>query len=88
MIAGLACTSQFIVILDASVVNIAYPRSTGNSAFTSTGLPSVGGGCLLALAGFMLLSGRAEQRGLLSRRKGPDDRRSSLAALSDTAWSC
>src|SRR5256886_682122 len=59
MVLALACTSQFMVILDASIVNVALPSIQRGLGFTATGLAWVVNGYLLTFAGFMLLSGRA-----------------------------
>lgn len=59
MILALACTSQFMVILDASIVNVALPSIRTDLGFTATGLAWVVNGYLLTFAGFMLLGGRA-----------------------------
>ncbi|MEO3874970.1 MFS transporter [Nonomuraea sp. B12E4] len=59
MILALACSSQFMVILDASIVNVALPSIRGELGFTPTGLAWVVNGYLLTFAGFMLLGGRA-----------------------------
>ena len=59
MILALACTCQFMVILDASIVNVALPSIRGDLGFTPTGLAWVVNGYLLTFAGFMLLGGRA-----------------------------
>jgi EmrB/QacA subfamily drug resistance transporter len=59
MVLALACTCQFMVILDASIVNVALPTIQRDLHFTATGLPWVVNGYLLTFAGFMLLGGRA-----------------------------
>ncbi|MEU0564826.1 MFS transporter [Nonomuraea sp. NPDC005983] len=59
VILALACAAQFMVILDASIVNVALPAIREELGFTSTGLAWVVNGYLLAFAGFMLLGGRA-----------------------------
>jgi EmrB/QacA subfamily drug resistance transporter len=59
MIMALACACQFMVILDASIVNVALPSIRGDLGFTPTGLAWVVNGYLLTFAGFMLLGGRA-----------------------------
>jgi MFS family permease len=59
MILALACTSQFMVILDAAIVNVALPSIQRDLGFTATGLAWVVNGYLLTFAGFMLLGGRA-----------------------------
>ena len=38
MILALACASQFMVILDASIVNVALPSIQRDLGFSSTGL--------------------------------------------------
>ncbi|HEX4814532.1 MAG TPA: MFS transporter [Nonomuraea sp.] len=59
MVLALACASQFMVILDTSIVNVALPSVGEELGFTSTGLAWVVNGYLLTFAGFMLLGGRA-----------------------------
>jgi len=59
MILALACASQFMVILDASIVNVALPSIQRDLGFSPTGLAWVVNGYLLTFAGFMLLGGRA-----------------------------
>ncbi|MEU6743761.1 MFS transporter [Streptosporangium sandarakinum] len=59
LVLSLACACQFMVILDASIVNVALPSVQRDLGFTSTGLAWVVNGYLLAFSGFMLLGGRA-----------------------------
>ncbi|MCA2219701.1 MFS transporter [Nonomuraea aurantiaca] len=59
LLLSLACACQFIVILDASIVNVALPSIRADLGFTPTGLAWVVNGYLLTFAGFMLLGGRA-----------------------------
>lgn len=59
MVLMLTCACQFMVILDASIVNVAVPSIDGGLGFTATGLAWVVNGYLLTFAGFMLLGGRA-----------------------------
>ncbi|MET9344255.1 MFS transporter [Nonomuraea sp. NPDC003804] len=59
LILSLACACQFMVILDASIVNVALPSIREELGFTPTGLAWVVNGYLLTFAGFMLLGGRA-----------------------------
>ena len=59
LILSLACACQFVVILDASIVNVALPSISRDLAFTPTGLAWVVNGYLLTFAGFMLPGGRA-----------------------------
>ncbi|MFG3701725.1 MFS transporter [Micromonospora sp. NPDC047620] len=59
LVLSLACACQFMVILDASIVNVALPSIERELGFTATGLAWVVNGYLLTFAGFMLLGGRA-----------------------------
>jgi EmrB/QacA subfamily drug resistance transporter len=59
MVLALACACQFMVILDAAIVNVALPSIRRDLGFTPTGLAWVVNGYLLTFAGFMLLGGRA-----------------------------
>jgi EmrB/QacA subfamily drug resistance transporter len=56
---ALACACQFMVILDASIVNVALPAIRDDLGFAPAGLPWVVNAYLLTFAGFMLLGGRA-----------------------------
>ncbi|MCC8244952.1 MFS transporter [Saccharothrix luteola] len=55
----LVCACQFMVILDASIINVALPSVDRDLGFSDTGLAWVVNGYLLTFAGFMLLGGRA-----------------------------
>jgi MFS family permease len=59
MVLPLACASQFMVILDAAIVNVALPSIRRDLGFAATGLPWVVNAYLLTFAGFLLLGGRA-----------------------------
>ncbi|MEV5961982.1 MFS transporter [Kribbella sp. NPDC051952] len=59
MILALVCVSQFMVILDASIVNVALPSIQRELGFSATSLAWVVNGYLLTFAGLMLLGGRA-----------------------------
>ncbi|WP_412517052.1 MFS transporter [Actinomadura madurae] len=59
MVLTLVCAAQFMVILDASIVNVALPSVQRDLGFSSTGLAWVVNGYLLTFAGFMLPGGRA-----------------------------
>ncbi|MFI6387214.1 MFS transporter [Nonomuraea sp. NPDC050540] len=59
MILSLACACQFMVILDASIINVALPSVRRDLGFTPTGLAWVVNGYLLTFAGLMLPGGRA-----------------------------
>ncbi len=59
MVLALVCACQFMVILDAAIVNVALPSVQRDLGFTAAGLAWVVNGYLLTFAGFMLLGGRA-----------------------------
>jgi EmrB/QacA subfamily drug resistance transporter len=59
LVLALVCACQFMVILDAAIVNVALPSIDGDLGFTATGLAWVVNGYLLTFGGFMLLGGRA-----------------------------
>ncbi|GAA3381844.1 MFS transporter [Cryptosporangium minutisporangium] len=59
LVLSLACACQFMVILDASIVNVALPSIRADLGFTPTGLAWVVNGYLLTFGGLMLLGGRA-----------------------------
>ena len=59
IVLALACACQFMVILDASIVNVALPSIDRDLGFTAAGLAWVVNGYLLTFAGFMLLGGGA-----------------------------
>ncbi|WP_202872705.1 MFS transporter [Kribbella soli] len=67
MVLALACVSQFMVILDASIVNVALPSVQRELGFSGVGLAWVVNGYLLTFAGFLLLGGRAAD--LFGRRR-------------------
>ncbi|MEK8142840.1 MFS transporter [Streptomyces sp. M10(2022)] len=54
-----ACTGQFLVVLDVSVVNVALPSMRTDLALSTTGLQWVVNAYSIAFAGFMMLGGRA-----------------------------
>jgi len=56
---ALVCACQFMVILDAAIVNVALPSIQRDLAFSETGLAWVVNGYLLPFGGLMLLGGRA-----------------------------
>jgi EmrB/QacA subfamily drug resistance transporter len=55
----LCCLSQFMVILDVSVVNVALPSIRDDLGFSATDLQWVVNAYTLTFAGFLLLGGRA-----------------------------
>ncbi|HEY9437251.1 MAG TPA: MFS transporter, partial [Streptomyces sp.] len=54
-----ACTGQFLVVLDVSVVNVALPSMRTDLGLSASGLQWVVNTYSIAFAGFMLLGGRA-----------------------------
>jgi EmrB/QacA subfamily drug resistance transporter len=67
MVLALACTGQFMVVLDISVVNVALPSIHRDLGFSTTGLQWVVNAYTLTFAGFLLLGGRAGD--LFGRRR-------------------
>jgi EmrB/QacA subfamily drug resistance transporter len=67
VILSLACVAQFMVVLDASVVNVALPSIGRDLHYSATGLQWVVNAYVLTFAGFLLLGGRAGD--IFGRRK-------------------
>jgi EmrB/QacA subfamily drug resistance transporter len=63
----LLCVSQFVVVLDASIVNVALPTIGGALKFSESNLPWVVNAYVLTFGGFLLLGGRMAD--LLGRRR-------------------
>src|SRR3954465_7825860 len=63
---ALLCTAQFVVVLDASIVNVALPTIGEALNFSQENLPWVVNAYVLTFGGFLLLGGRAAD--LLGRR--------------------
>jgi EmrB/QacA subfamily drug resistance transporter len=63
----LCCLSQFMVVLDVSIVNVALPSISADLRFDPSNLAWVVNAYTLAFAGFLLLGGRAAD--LLGRRE-------------------
>jgi EmrB/QacA subfamily drug resistance transporter len=63
----IACLAQFMVVLDATVVNIALPSVQRGLHFSATNLQWVVNGYTLIFGGFLLLGGRAAD--LLGRKR-------------------
>src|SRR5215472_436207 len=61
------CGAQFLVVLDATIVNVALPSIQRALHFTTQNLQWVASGYALTFAGFLLLGGRAAD--LLGRRR-------------------
>ena len=54
----LLCVAQFVVVLDASIVNVALPTIGSALHFTESNLPWVVNAYVLTFGGFLLLGGR------------------------------
>ncbi|HEY2717410.1 MAG TPA: MFS transporter [Solirubrobacterales bacterium] len=63
----LLCTAQFVVVLDASIVNVALPTIGEALDFSEGNLPWVVNAYVLTFGGFLLLGGRLAD--LLGRRR-------------------
>jgi EmrB/QacA subfamily drug resistance transporter len=63
----LLCAAQFVVVLDASIVNVALPSIGRGLHFSEQNLPWIVNAYVIAFAGFLLLGGRAAD--LLGRRR-------------------
>jgi len=63
----LLCSAQFVVVLDASIVNVALPTIGEALNFTESSLPWVVNAYVLTFGGFLLLGGRLAD--LLGRRR-------------------
>src|SRR3954454_3674488 len=64
---GLLCVSQFIVVLDASIINVALPSIGDALDFSQQNLAWVVNAYVLTFGGFLLLGGRMAD--LLGRRR-------------------
>ena len=63
----LLCVAQFVVVLDASIVNVALPSIGRALDFSQANLPWVVNAYVLTFGGFLLLGGRIAD--LLGRRR-------------------
>ena len=63
----LLCSAQFVVVLDASIVNVALPTIGNALDFSESSLPWVVNAYVLTFGGFLLLGGRLAD--LLGRRR-------------------
>ena len=63
----LLCVAQFVVVLDASIVNVALPSIGKGLHFSNQNLPWVVNAYVITFGGFLLLGGRAAD--LLGRRR-------------------
>jgi EmrB/QacA subfamily drug resistance transporter len=64
---ALVCLGQFMIVLDISIVNVALPSIRDDLGFSDSGLQWIVNAYTLALAGFLLLGGRAAD--LFGRRR-------------------
>ncbi|MGE5407075.1 MAG: MFS transporter, partial [Syntrophothermus sp.] len=64
---ALLCVAQFVVVLDASIVNVALPTIGEALEFSESNLPWVVNAYVLTFGGFLLLGGRLAD--LLGRRR-------------------
>ena len=64
---ALLCVAQFVVVLDASIVNVALPSIGDALDFSKENLSWVVNAYVLTFGGFLLLGGRAAD--LLGRRR-------------------
>jgi EmrB/QacA subfamily drug resistance transporter len=64
---ALLCVAQFVVVLDASIVNVALPTIGEALDFTESNLPWVVNAYVLTFGGFLMLGGRLAD--LLGRRR-------------------
>ena len=67
LILVLVCIGQFMVVLDASIVNVALPTIEGALGLTTEGLQWIVTGYTLTFGGFLLLGGRMAD--LLGRKR-------------------
>src|SRR5438270_11430695 len=63
----LLCMAQFVVVLDASIVNVALPSIGRGLHFSEQNLPWIVNAYVITFGGFLLLGGRAAD--LLGRRR-------------------
>src|SRR3954453_1857705 len=63
----LLCSAQFVVVLDASIMNVALPTIGSALDFSQENLPWVVNAYVLTFGGFLLLGGRMAD--LLGRRR-------------------
>jgi EmrB/QacA subfamily drug resistance transporter len=67
LVLGLVLVGQFMVVLDASIVNVALPSVQRDLHFSASGLQWIVNAYTLTFAGFLLLGGRAAD--LFGRRR-------------------
>ncbi|HXB37336.1 MAG TPA: MFS transporter, partial [Acidimicrobiales bacterium] len=59
LVLSLVLVGQFMVVLDASIVNVALPSIQRDLHFSTSGLQWIVNAYTLTFAGFLLLGGRA-----------------------------
>jgi EmrB/QacA subfamily drug resistance transporter len=64
---GLLCATQFMLVIDVSIINVALPTIQKALDFSTSNLQWVASGYALTFGGFLLLGGRAAD--LLGRRR-------------------
>ena len=64
---GLLCATQFMLVIDVSIINVALPTIQKELDFTTSSLQWVASAYALTFGGFLLLGGRASD--LLGRRR-------------------
>jgi EmrB/QacA subfamily drug resistance transporter len=64
---GLLCATQFMLVIDVSIINVALPTIQRALHFSTSNLQWVASGYALTFGGFLLLGGRAAD--LLGRRR-------------------
>src|SRR4029079_15525749 len=67
LVLGLVCFAPFMVILDATVVNVALPSIQADLGLSEANLQSIVNAYTLVFGGFLLLGGRAGD--LLGRKR-------------------
>ena len=67
MALAVLAVAQFMVVLDASIVNVALPSIQRSLGFSESSLPWVVNAYTLAFGGFLMLGGRAAD--LFGRRR-------------------
>src|SRR5579871_705021 len=67
LVLAIVCLAQFMVVLDATIVNVALPTVQRDLHFSTTSLQWVVNAYTLLFGGFLLLGGRAAD--LFGRRR-------------------
>jgi EmrB/QacA subfamily drug resistance transporter len=84
------CTGMLMIVLDATVVNVALPAIQSDLGFTESGLAWVVNAYLIAFGGLLLLAGRlgdlVSRRGVFLAGLGVFTVASLVCGLSQTGW--